>query len=286
MILIFLAFFLLACSDFGDRDNPLDPGADNYINAHKVELSSSAEQIMSSESEFMRLSSSSVLDPTSSMAFPILDLSSSSIIIITPKSSSSINIIITSTGLGSCAPMSGRIDKGGEVRWQFSANTSMMDYTPIDFVKAQYTWNFGGLHDDGSGTGLKSGLVTYLQSGPANASVTVTMLDGSSEVIQCATLQVNGEPISCTCDATGGDIAKDEGVATWTASCTSNAYIDGYAWDGELGVETTFKYTFSTKGESHAPTLMVGNDDNTMVSVICPTVVATDSSIPEIVVIE
>ena len=84
--------------------------------------------------------------------------------------------------------------------------------------------------------------------------------------------------------ATGGDITDDQGIATWTASCTSQGNITSYTWDGtDLGADgAAYPYTFAKKGDEHTPTLFVANDDNTVQEVkSCPAVKATDSSIPD-----
>ena len=114
------------------------------------------------------------------------------------------------------------------------------------------------------------------------SSLTVTMPDGASKTIQCSGLHVNGEPITCECNASGGDVTDDSGVATWTAACKSNANITGYAWEGaDASAErSSYSYTFTEKGQTHTPSLVVTNDDNTIQSVTCPRVKATDSSIP------
>lgn len=196
------------------------------------------------------------------------------------QSSSSVKEI---TGLGMCEPAVTPIEKGKSTSWKFTANTNG-GYSPIDFAKATYVWNFGaGATPATDATPTTSAPVTYANSGTAVASLTVTMKDGNAETIQCEPLQVNGDPIRCTCDAVGGDITDNAGVATWTATCTSASAITSYVWDGTDAGEagTTFSHTFAAKGDSHTPTLKVGNADNTVQTVTCPAVKATDSSLPD-----
>ena len=81
-VLSFFAVVFAACSDFGDRDNPLDPGADNYV----AEINSSnkapepAEGATSSSVHSIILgSSSSDVIPASSGNLPVESSSSSKV---------------------------------------------------------------------------------------------------------------------------------------------------------------------------------------------------------------
>ena len=215
--------------------------------------------------------------------------SSSSKLIIAPLSSSSVIYIdvdfssssekggpVAMTGLGKCAPAKTPISKGETVTWRFSANTQGT-YGPMDFVKATYVWDLGGLLDDGSQISTTSGKVTYTSSGVYNASVKVAMEDGGFEDIQCEPLQVNGDPITgckCTASETSVDYTTTPDV-TWTVSgCTSASEINSYVWNGVAGAETYTK-RFDEAQSGYAPTLKVGNDDNTVVDVICDAVKTT-----------
>ena len=182
------------------------------------------------------------------------------------------------TGLGDCKPLTTPIDKGGQTQWQFVGNTEL--YKPMEFATFTYVWDFGEL---GTGSGFKTDAITYPASGKYTATVTVTTKDGSTETKVCKdTLQVNGDKITCTCAAAGGDITTDAGVATWTATCTSASEINKYIWDGVEGVSTTFTHTFAAKGDAYKPTLKVGNTDKTEITVeTCPQVTATDASLPD-----
>jgi hypothetical protein len=185
--------------------------------------------------------------------------------------------------LGVCQPETNPIDKGESVRWRFSANLSS-GYKPIDFAKATYEWFFEDGTPSSDQTPSASTPVTYTKTGLTQASLVIN-INGAVGMISCSPLQVNGEPISCECTATGGDITKDDGKAVWAASCMSSSPITSYTWEGiDFGAEvTTFSHSFSAKGDTFAPTLVVGNSDNTVQTVTCPTVVATDASDPDYV---
>lgn len=58
--------FFAACSDFGDRDNPLDPGADNYVAQIDEPESSEDKDLSSSSKDKEKESSSSVEEKSSS----------------------------------------------------------------------------------------------------------------------------------------------------------------------------------------------------------------------------
>lgn len=236
--------------------------------------------------------SSASLTPQSSNSLIIPGLSSS---IKIARSSSSINIIdnpvesssgvapITDDSFGSCAPAKTPINKGTSVQWKFTANSKYPGFDALKIAKATYTWSFAAdAVDDGTGKGTMSGNITYPNSGATTASVTV-LYDGTPITVACDPLQVNGDPITCTVAAAGGDITTDAGVATWTATCTSGSDITSYVWDGTDAGPTgnTFTYTFAAKGDTHTPTLKVGNSDNTVETVTCPEVIATDASIPD-----
>lgn len=80
---------LLGCSDFGDRDNPLDPGASNYIAESLTESSSSIKISSSSD-----VSSGNVTDSIVSSSGNLLGNSSSLITEVT--SSGSVDTVLSS----------------------------------------------------------------------------------------------------------------------------------------------------------------------------------------------
>ena len=215
--------------------------------------------------------------------FIVTNPSSSSVLVFDPdpvSSSSGIEIVPVS-GLGSCKAATSPISKGQSVNWKFTPNGSNTKYTAMQFAsQADYKWNFGGLADDGSGVRATSGKVTYTNSGVANASVTVTMPDGASEVINCTPLQVDGDPITgckCTSPEPKVDYLTQPDVAWTVSGCVSASEITSYTWDGAAG-EATFTKTFDTAQNGYAPTLKVGNADKTVVDVTCTTVKTTKGS--------
>lgn len=224
-------------------------------------------------------SSSASRDP-----FVIVDKPTSSATIIDnpdPVSSSSVEIISDSE-IGTCAPEKSTINKGESVKWKFKANSNFVGFDAVEIAKADYVWTTTGGVDDGTQKTTSSGNITYAQSGQFAGSVSVTY-KGANYPVTCSPLQVNGFPITCTCTAAGGDITDDQGVATWTAACQSQANITGYTWDGtDLGeAATTYQHVFEKKGELYTPKLSVANDDNTVQIVECPEVKATDASLPD-----
>ncbi len=224
--LVLLVVLLAACSDIGDRDNPLDPGADNY--AVQLEESSSSEEDLLSSSSMESSSStgsSSATDDSSSGENPSEEASSSSEKVsdgsssseTTNQSSSSENKDAESssstgnapssssqkteassssveefsvTGLGSCDPVLGVIQKGQSVSWKFNRKADNTTYTPSQYASATYTWDFGDLTADDSRSPLTSGSVTYENAGTYGASVIVKMKDGGTEKVTCSSLQV------------------------------------------------------------------------------------------------
>lgn len=80
---------LLGCSDFGDRDNPLDPGASNYIAESLTESSSSIKISSSSD-----ISSGNVTDSIVSSSSNLLGNSSS--LITEVSSSGSVDTVLSS----------------------------------------------------------------------------------------------------------------------------------------------------------------------------------------------
>ncbi len=196
------------------------------------------------------------------------------------QSSSSVKVI---TGLGMCEPMTTPIEKNtGSTKWKFTNNPDA-GYSPVDFAKASYVWNFGaGATPATDATPSTSAAVSYANSGTAVASVTVTMQDGSAETIQCEPLQVNGDPITgCTCAPVGVtgsvDYTTTPDVSWSVTGCTSASMPLTYNWNGTDGGET-FTNSFTAATASYAPTLKVGNSDNTVIDVPCSAVKVTEGA--------
>ena len=226
-----------------------------------------------SSSSSKKYSSSSNKNP-----FDIVDGTSSSAIYIDVdfSSSSKVNPVVV-TGLGSCAPVNTSIEKGSSTKWKFSYNLDA-GFSAIDFAKATYVWNFGAGAIPATGdTPSTSALVTYANSGVVMASVTVT-IGGASETIQCSPLQVNGDPITgckCTAEAASVDFTATPDVTWSVTGCTSASSPLTYNWNGTDG-GATFTNSFTAATASYAPTLKVGNSDNTVIDVACPAVKVTE----------
>jgi hypothetical protein len=154
---------------------------------------------------------------------------------------------------------------------------------------ADFTWTFG--EDASPATSSKHGnmssdAITYAGSGVKTATLDF-VYNGSKTTMQCAPLQVNGAAITgckCTYAAEEVDVSVD-GTAAWTVTgCTSQgANITTYTWggDGVTGDGTAATAVLTEKGQEVAPTLLVGNDDNTQQAVTCPTVTAIDARAPD-----
>ncbi|WP_405338303.1 hypothetical protein [Fibrobacter sp.] len=224
--------------------------------------------------------SSSSTKKSSSSGVDIASPSSSSVVYIDVdfSSSSKKDELVPITGLGMCAPVTTPIDKGSSAKWKFTPNMSS-GYTAIDIAKATYAWNFGaGATPATDATPSTSVAVSYANSGKASASLTVTMSDGSTETIQCSPLQVNGDPITgckCTTEATSVDYMTTPDVTWSVTGCTSASTPLTYNWNGTEG-GVTFTNSFTAATASYAPTLKVGNADNTVIDVACPAVKVTE----------
>ena len=228
-----------------------------------------------SSSSSKKYSSSSNKNP-----FDIVDGTSSSAIYIDVdfSSSSKVNPVVV-TGLGSCAPVNTSIEKGSSTKWKFSYNLDA-GFSAIDFAKATYVWNFGaGATPATDATPSTSVAVSYANSGTATASVTVTIGE-SSETIQCSPLQVNGDPITgckCTADAASVDFTATPDVTWSVTGCMSASSPLTYNWNGADG-GATFTNSFTAATASYAPTLKVGNSDNTVIDVPCSAVKVTEGA--------
>ena len=103
----------------------------------------------------------------------------------------------------------------------------------------------------------------------------------SSEVVGAA---ITG----CKCAAASETVDVAEGgVANWTVTgCASQgANITTYTWGGSgvIGEGASAYATLTAKGDVIQPTVVVGNDDNTLQDVTCPAVKAIDSNTPDYV---
>ena len=251
--------------------------AEVIVSSSSIEKDPNADKFLSSSREELDIDGG---DMPSSSSMKIIDDD--------PVSSSSEALVVT--GLGSCKPTNSPIDKGTSTTWTFVPNPAKTAdskaYGAMAFAQATYVWNFGdGLSEEAPGISTASGKVTYANSGKYGASVTVSVMNKETkltetETIECSQLQVNGDPITgckCTTPALSVDFTDTPDV-TWTVTgCTSAADINSYVWDGGTsGMETSFKKTFDKATNSYAPTLKVGNNDNTEISVECTAIKVTD----------
>ena len=276
-------------------DNSLNEAVMNSTNCPECFVSvqpssSSRGRVRSSSSVNPGLSSSRYSSAIVNSSSSIPSYVSSSSTTNPPPSYSSSAVVVSSSSIpsgpisdiGTCHPDLATISKGGTATWVFDQDASI---SALKLLKAKFTWTFEGgtpptIEVDGAnGTEQK---VKYVNSGKYGASVVVSFTDGA-HVVPCSPLQVNGEPISCKCTGAGGDVTTDAGVATWTATCTSTANIIDYEWDGVSAgaTGTTGTHTFTKKGQSYAPVLRVSNDDNSVETVTCPAIIASDANIPD-----
>ena len=113
--------------------------------------------------------------------------------------------------------------------------------------------------------------------------------ESSSSGASSSSAEVVGAAITgCKCNAASETVDVTEGgVAAWTVTgCTTQgANITTYTWGGAgvTGEGTSATATLAAKGDVIQPTLVVGNDDNTLQDVTCPAVKAIDSNTPDYV---
>lgn len=234
------------------------------------EVSSSSEAI----------SSAAKPKSSSSRVAPTFESSSSGPSII-PTLSSSSTTPVDPTAIGTCTPNPTTIKRdGGSASFKFVANAG----ANIPIAGTKYEWDFGSTATPSTFTGMTPSGVTFSKSGSVIAKVNVTY-GGLTKTVACSPLQVNGADITgCKCAPTASevDIATD-GSATWNVTgCSSvGANIIGYAWSGATGEGATASKTFTEKVAAFSPTVVVSNDDNTKVEVVCDPVKAADSEHPD-----
>lgn len=253
--------------------------ADGCNGAFDVESSSS-----SSEEEFVPTSS---FDNGDDDPIIIITSSSSEGLSFSPVESS--GSLAPAGSLGKCEPVTTPINKGSATtQFTFKPNGTTSGYKAMDFAKAIYEWEYGaGATVSGSPVSTNSANVSYANSGAVVATVTVTMADGTTDKIQCSPLQVNGDPITgctCTTDASGAVDFTATPDVTWSVTgCKSSSAVNSYAWaGGAAGASPSYTKTFTTATASFAPTLKVGNSDNTVIDVTCPAVKVTEGAEYEI----
>lgn len=232
-------------------------------------------------------SSEMIINLNSSSSRPIILYSSSSTIGPILLSSSSAEIVIPGNDVGSCAPTPATIDAGGKTTWKYTRGN---DVQAAQLLKASFTWEFeDGTPATASVTGASgmSQSVTYTTSGAHGAKVTLT-IGASHYPVTCSPVQVNGAAITgCKCAATNKkpDIGAGE-VGSWSVTgCASAGHqITGYQWTGATAVDgspSLAMQPLAKKNDVATPVVKVANDDNTVVTVPCDTVIAIDSNDPD-----
>ena len=200
--------------------------------------------------------------------------------------SSSSETVIEANQAGTCAPdpTKATIDVNGTTTWKYTRGSGV---AAASLLSAAFAWEFeGGTPPTASATGAggMSQNVSYTTSGSHGAKLTLTI--GSSHYpITCSPVQVNGAKITgCKCSALNKkpDIAAQE-LGTWSVTgCTSTGHqITGYEWSGATGEGPAATQAFTAKNQAAAPTVKVANDDNTVVTVQCDTVIAIDANDPD-----
>jgi hypothetical protein len=202
------------------------------------------------------------------------------------KSSSS---SVTEEASFTCGPEKKTISRGESTVWKMVKSTSM---TASELMSSDFEWTFGDGATPATSSrrgSTSSDAVTYTTSGVKTASLTYVPPSGGAKTIACDPLQVNGAAITgCKCTATSETVDVAEGgTAAWTVTgCVSQgANITTYTWGGAgvNGEGSAATATLAAKGDVIQPTLVVGNDDNTLQGVTCPAVKAVDSKMPDYV---
>ena len=194
------------------------------------------------------------------------------------------------TADGSCAPSKASIYKGETVNWVFTpAKLSTTSVTELmewqNFVNnSTCDWTLNGATPASSsgkcGSDGKTVTATYSTTGNFSASVKL-----GEKTINCGSVQVTGAPLTgCSCEAseTAPDVADGAVTVTWTVSgCNTLADIASYAWTEATGTASTATMTFTEKGQTASPTVMVTDSENNSVNLTCPTVKTVNSNAPE-----
>lgn len=259
-----------------------------------AESSSSSKVTPSATSSFVVPKYSSYT-PTS-MSSIVVNLSSSSGLgPVQPLSSavaeSSSSVVISGETAGTCAPDPATVNRGESVTWKFTRDPVIFP-EPKDLIPCTFNWTFEGGSKPSveivgvTGPTIKD--ITYDKSGKHNTSLVVKNGSGKAYSVACSPVQVNGAPITgckCALAADVVDVAVD-GTATWTVTgCASTgANITSYTWTGATGEGATASTVLAKKGDIGAAKVAVGNDDNTIVEVECPSVKAIDGNLPDYII--
>ena len=240
-----------------------------------------------------RSSSSQITTPQSSSSIIIISAASSSGTTFPPMissssqqtgptvSSSSTTIAPPINDVGTCAPDKETVELNDKVTWTYTRGTGI---AATAILSATCDWTSAdGDPISGSGKCTKTlkYQTAYSTSGKHAASIKVNLEDGSSHVVQCSPVQVNGDPIKgCTCSTEAAAVDYTNPLtpgATWsvTGCLTGATRTLSYEWDGAPG-EANFTKVFEAATPSYAPVLKVSNDDNTTISVTCPAIKVTE----------
>ncbi len=174
----------------------------------------------------------------------------------------------------SCGPATAVVSKNEDVTWSIS---SLVDYTP-----ASYQWNFS----DGSKSTDANPVISPKNAGVVRASVTLDKGLKTETTVQCASLNVERDPISyCSCGApelvsSSDDVVNGPVSYKWSVGgCISNSPLS-YDWSGfKMDSETSATGTFNSKG-SYGTSVIVSNTDGVFVDVRCQSVFVKDSRSP------
>ena len=265
-----------------DGDWVVDDGAP--VSSSEVKSSSSGDEDEETSSSSKGKSSASEDKSSSSTG-----KNSSSEVKSSSSSAKSSSSSVTEEASFTCGPEKKTISRGESTVWKMVKSTSM---TASELMSSDFEWTFGDGATPATSSrrgNTSSDAVTYATSGVKTASLTYVPPTGGAKTIACDPLQVNGAAITgCKCTATSEAVDVAEGgAASWTVSgCTTQrANITTYTWGGAgvTGEGTSAAATLAAKGDVIQPTLVVENDDNTVVNVTCPAVKAVDSKMPDYV---
>lgn len=238
----------------------------------------SSSSVAKSSSSVAKLSSSNAISSSAKK------VSSSSV-----KALSSSSVKATSSAfdlslIGTCAPTNAVAEMGEKVTWKFTRGEVI---TVTDLLKGSFKWTFEGGSAptvDGNVNDLVQ-TITYAASGDFGATFEMD-IDGISYSIPCTPVHINGASItgcSCDADALSVDYKKTPSVEWMVSNCTTEGGKLTYVWEGKSGKDS-FSKAFDAPHSGYSPTLIVQNEENTKVEVLCPVVKVTDG--PEFTIAE
>ena len=231
-------------------------------------------------------SSSSAAKPSSSNATSssAKKVSSSSAKAVSSSSVKATSSAFDLSAIGTCAPANAVAEMGEKVTWKFTRGEAI---TVTDLLKGSFKWTFeGGSAPTVNGdVGDLVQTITYAASGDFGATFEMD-IDGISYSIPCTPVHINGASITdcrCNVDALSVDYKKTPSVEWTVFNCTTEGGKLTYVWEGKSGTDT-FSKAFDAPHSGYSPTLIVQNEENTKVEVLCPAVKVTDG--PEFTIAE